>query len=113
MARKTTLCRGMMIVNGKDLETGKQKLVPEGVYRRKYGFAHEEVVVAVFMMGDIMDDSVGYNMQKMVMYDAVGKKYINLDDHVQVTLATVNKGHFTKLSGNGNEPRLRLTAPTK
>lgn len=108
MARKTKICKEMMIVNGKDLETGKQKLVPERFYRRKYGLRHEEVVVAVFMMRDTVDDSVEYNLEKMVMYDAVGKKYINLDDHVQVTLATVNKGHFTKLSGNGNEPRLQL-----
>ena len=113
MARKTTVCRRMMIVNGKDFETGKQKLVPEGVYRRKYGFNDKEVVVAVFVMGDIVDDSVGYDIQKMVMYDEVSKKYINLDDHVQVTLATINKGHYTKLSGFGNEPKLRLTAPTK
>lgn len=109
---KTQYCKGMYVKNGKD-SNGKHILIPIHRYSVVYGLYDNETMPSLFIMGDILDDSVEIVEEKIVVYDEKTKKLINLDDHVQVTMATIKKGHFTKLSGHGNEPRLKLAAPKK
>lgn len=106
---KTTKCMNVQVKNGKR-EDGSSRLFDYDVYKDGYGLCDGEKLQCVCHMMDIKDNT---EWIKEIVVLIKGNKIINLDDHVQVTLATLNKGHYTKLSGYGNEPRLRLAASTK
>lgn len=109
---KRKKCVGAKVITGRTAK-GKKRWKAMDSYGKLKGFREGEQYVMVFDIQDLLTDEVTQTEEMIVVYDEKRKTFINVSLHVQVSKSTIDKGNYTKLSGNGNEPKLRLTHKEK
>ena len=106
---KTKMCIGVQVFYKKD-KKGKRKYKSIKDYNEEFGFYDNEKYFMRFLIKDLISGDIERTQEMTVGYNSKNKKFINEVKFVTVTKQTViDKECYTKLSGEGNEPRLRLT----
>ena len=77
-------------------------------YGKMHGWNHGQNYLMRFTILDLVTGETEVTEEMIITYCKITRKFINETLHVQVSRSTIEKENYTKLSGNGNEPRLAL-----